>query len=83
MKEPNEYIVQKANDALVSDPRIGELGIDIGVIGEEVFVEGLVATEERRAAIGEVLTRLLPNHTVHNEVEIEKIHEPSTPEELT
>ncbi len=82
-KEPNEYVVQKAKDALVSDPRVGELGIELKLVGEDVFVEGIVATDERRAAIEEVLSTMLPDRRIHNEVEVEKIREPSSAEELS
>ena len=81
-EKPDEYLIQDLRDALASDPRIGELGTTIRIVGDDVFVEGVVATEDRRIAIGEVLSRMLPNSVVHNNVEVEDIHDARTVEEL-
>ena len=80
--EPSEYVVEKAREALASDPRVGEIGMTVHVVGSDVYVEGIVATEERRGAIEEILDRLLPDHRIHNRVGVEEIHEPAAPENL-
>ncbi len=81
-EQPNEYLIQKLRDALASDPRIGELGTTIRIVDHDVFVQGVVATEARRQAIGEVLATMLPDWTIHNAVDVEKMHDPDTVEDI-
>jgi hypothetical protein len=51
----NPYLVQHIQDALASDPRARELGVDAPIIGERVLLTGTVATPDLRSAVGEVV----------------------------
>jgi predicted nucleotidyltransferase len=64
--EPDEYLVARAHDALVRDPRTGELELDVAVDGGVVVLSGAVATPERQAAVAEVVARALPGRQVRN-----------------
>ena len=64
--EPDEYLVARAHDALVRDPRTGELELDVAVDGGVVVLSGAVATPERQAACAEVVATALPGREVRN-----------------
>jgi hypothetical protein len=51
----NPYLVQHIQDALASDPRARELGVDAQILGERVVLTGTVATPDLRSAVGEVV----------------------------
>src|SRR6266545_2554621 len=64
--EPDEYLIARAQDALVRDPRTGELELDVAVDGDVVVLSGAVATPERQAAVAEVVAKALPGREVRN-----------------
>jgi hypothetical protein len=51
----NPYLVQHIQEALASDPRARELGVDAQVMGDRLVLTGTVATPDLRDAIGEVV----------------------------
>jgi osmotically-inducible protein OsmY len=75
-EEPEKYLVQRVRDALIGDPRVGELHIDVTIRGDRVFLTGTVPSTERRDVIGELVREVLPDHTVHNHVAVEGIPGP-------
>ena len=66
--EPKQYVVAKVSEALAHDPRVGELDVQVKVVGHQVFLTGSVSTVPRHELIGRVVEELLPDHQVHNEV---------------
>lgn len=68
--DPREYLVAKARAALAEDPRVAELGLEINIRGDKVFVSGVVPTGERSAAVSQVLERTFPDRDVVNETEL-------------
>jgi predicted nucleotidyltransferase len=64
--ERDEYLIGRAQDALVRDPRTGELELDVAVDGGAVVLSGAVATPERQAAVAEVVAKALPGREVRN-----------------
>jgi predicted nucleotidyltransferase len=64
--EPDEYLIARAHDALVRDPRTGELELDVAVDGGVVVLSGAVATPERQAACAEVVAKALAGREVRN-----------------
>jgi osmotically-inducible protein OsmY len=68
--EPVEYLAEHVHAAFASDPRVSELGIQVTISGDKVFLSGDVATEERRDAVADVAAELLPDHEVHNHVAV-------------
>lgn len=81
--EPKQYLVGKIREALASDPRVNELDVQVTVAGRKLFVSGHVGTPERRSAITTVLRELLPDHEVHNEVQVVTFAETNEVENLS
>ncbi len=65
-----QYLVGKLQQALAADSRVSTLDIRITVMGGKVHLTGEVGTEERRAALTEVVSSVLPGTTVYNEVTV-------------
>lgn len=74
--EPAEYIVAHVREALATDPRVNELGLDVQVQGDEVVVTGSVMTEGRRAAIAKVVEAAAPECRVRNQASVVTFSEP-------
>lgn len=83
MAEPQEYLVHHIQDALATDPRARELGIDVQVAGERVVLTGTAATPAQRAAIAEVVEELAGGYEVVNEMVVLSADEDGTVEEIT
>jgi osmotically-inducible protein OsmY len=65
-----QYLVGKLQQALAADSRVSTLDIKITVTGGKVHLTGEVSTEERRAALTEVISAVMPGTTVYNEVTV-------------
>lgn len=76
MGEPSAYLVEHIKEALLRDPEIGELDVQVSVDGERIVVTGHVATAERCEAIDRVLRQLLPGRDVRNETTVAVYTEP-------
>jgi osmotically-inducible protein OsmY len=83
MTEPKQYTVERIRDRLALDPHLGELDVQVKVVGRDVFLRGHVLNEERRDRITTSVRELCPNHQVHNEISVGTPNESSEPEELT
>ena len=82
-EEPDEYVIQRVLEALAADERVGELNIDVEIAGGELFLRGLVPSAERRAAIGRVANEIVPSDRVHNDIDLENLSAPGSPERLS
>ena len=67
MIEPEDYAVQRLREALATDARVAEMGVQVRTVAGKVFLTGQVPTEERRHAVGEVAAEVLPDYEVHND----------------
>jgi osmotically-inducible protein OsmY len=83
MAEPQEYLVHHIQDALATDPRARELGVDVQVAGERVVLTGTAATPAQRAAIAEVVEELAGGYEVVNEMAVPPADEDGMIEDLT
>lgn len=79
-QQPDVYTSAHVQEALARDGRVGELGIAVEVSDGMVVVQGVVPTEERRAAIEEVIGELLPGHEIRNRIVVEPIRGAGEPE---
>jgi len=52
---PREYHAEHVRQALASDPRVSELGLEIEIGDGEVWVRGHIATDARRDAALEIV----------------------------
>lgn len=84
---PPEHLMRHIQDALASDPRALELGVDVHVAGARVVLTGTVATRRQRDAIGTVVEELVDRelgapHEVVNELAVAPHGEGGPVEEL-
>jgi osmotically-inducible protein OsmY len=77
-----QYLVEVISEALAADPEVAELGIHARVAGSEVYLQGQVATHRRRARVGQLVTELLPEHHVHNDLKVVDVAPDADEEEL-
>ncbi|MDQ3990900.1 MAG: BON domain-containing protein [Actinomycetota bacterium] len=83
MDDAPEYLLAHIREALATDHRVGELNVDVALAGERLFLTGDVASDELRAAIGDVVREVAPDMDVHNEVNVVHPSEPTQPEALS
>ena len=74
--QPDSYACERVRRALAGDPAVGELGISVSIAGGRAFLTGEVATPERRQAVADVATRILPGYEIHNDVAVTPLDEP-------
>ncbi|HET7719846.1 MAG TPA: BON domain-containing protein, partial [Acidimicrobiales bacterium] len=73
MIEPDDYAIQRLREALATDERVAEMGLEIRIAAGKVFLTGRVPTEERRQAVGVVAGEVLPEYEVHNETVVTEL----------
>jgi hypothetical protein len=78
----DDYEVQHLREALATDPRVGELELEVRAVAGKLFISGSVPTEERRRAIDEVAREVVPEATVCNETAVQRFAGPPGPERL-
>jgi osmotically-inducible protein OsmY len=79
----NPYLLGRIQEALAQDPRLGELELDVRVVGDRVFLSGRVATEERCLAAVEVVREVAPDHEVSNQLTVVSEPGPGSEETLS
>ncbi|HTJ75268.1 MAG TPA: BON domain-containing protein [Acidimicrobiales bacterium] len=82
MIEPEDYARQRLRDALATDTRVAELGVQVRTVAGKVFLTGQVPTEERRQAVGVVAAEILPEFEVHNETVVTPVADAPRVEEI-
>ena len=83
MIEPEDYAIQRVRDALATDERVAEMGLDVRIAAGKVFLTGQVPTEERRQAVGVVAGEVLPEYEVHNETVVTEVGDQPRVEHIT
>jgi osmotically-inducible protein OsmY len=78
--EPADYAIGRLRQALADD--VAELGVQVTLTGDDVFLHGHVGTPERQEAITELAHRVLPEHRVHNQTTVGAFPEDAGQEEL-
>jgi hypothetical protein len=79
----DDYEVQHLREALATDPRVGELELEVRAVAGKLFISGTVPTDERRLAIDEVAREIVPETTVCNETTVQRFAGSPRPERLT
>lgn len=80
--EEDRYVQARVREALATDERTNELGIEVSVAGGKVHLSGTTTTPQRRQAIADVAREVLGDREVVNEVTVPELFEPATAEEL-
>ena len=82
-RPPTEYLIQRLQDALATDARTGELGLEVEATDDGLVVKGVVGSEERRAAILEVARDTVPEVPVSNETAVKQVRPPQEQERIS
>jgi osmotically-inducible protein OsmY len=77
-----EYLAERVHQAVATDPRTTEQGVQVRVTGAELFLCGEVASAERRAAVAEVAAEVLPDRRIHNDITVVRLGDEHTPERI-
>lgn len=77
-----QYRAARLHRALAEDPRTNELGVQVTLRGDDVYLTGTVASEQRRAELDEVVAEREPGLRVHNHVRVADAGQPRQPEDL-
>ncbi|HYY44952.1 MAG TPA: BON domain-containing protein [Actinomycetota bacterium] len=80
--EPEEYIIARVREALATDPRVSEPGLEVDIRLGTVFVRGEVPSETVRAAISEVAAETSAGVPVRNETAVRNPSDKTTEEDL-
>ena len=65
--EPTDaYVAEHVRESLATDERVNEPELEVQVVGGRVFVTGVVPTDERRDAVGDVVAERCPDLEVEN-----------------
>jgi osmotically-inducible protein OsmY len=80
--EAPEYLIARIQEALATDPRTGELELDVRMAGGRIFLTGTVSTVERCGAVEEVVRELAPGYQVSNELSCVEVSDPGPEENL-
>jgi len=65
-----QYLAQQVKDALCSDERVAALDIHVRIVDADVYLQGQVATEDRRGCAETIAAELLPDHRIHNDIRV-------------
>lgn len=83
MGEAPHYVVELVKDALTADPTVAALDLHARIVGDDVYLQGQVATTERQLRAEQVVSTLLPGYRVHNEIRVITGTETSDEERIT
>jgi hypothetical protein len=69
------YLVAHVHEALATDHECAELGIEVTVTGDRVFLNGTVPSTGQCERASVVAAACAPEHTIVNDIEV--LHSPS------
>lgn len=70
MAEEPEYLTARVHGALTEDRRIGGLELAVSVSGDLIVIHGEVPSEDRKAAIRQIVEEVAPEFRVRVEVRV-------------
>jgi osmotically-inducible protein OsmY len=79
---PDEYELAALHAALAEDEQTAELGLDLQVRGDTLYLTGSVGSEERKAAAGALAERHAGGLRVQNDLTVEHAEPPTDAEQL-
>lgn len=80
--EAPEYVAARLHRALAEDARTAELGIQVTVRGDDVYLSGSVSSAGCKDELGRLLREREPSLRIHNDVRVVEAGEPGEPEVL-
>ena len=78
-----QYLVGKLQEALAKDVRSNILDVKVTVSGGKIHISGEVSTEERRAAVNDIVHEVLPGIPVKNELTVLDVRGSADPEPIS
>jgi osmotically-inducible protein OsmY len=82
MDAQDHYLAAEIQEALARDPRLAELHLDVAVVAGAVHITGEVATEERRAAVLDLVRERFGDRDIHCHVTVTPTEGPQAPEAI-
>ncbi|PXY19042.1 BON domain-containing protein [Prauserella muralis] len=80
--EAPEYLAARLRRVIAEDSRTAELGIQVSVRGEHVYLSGSVSSQQCKEELDAVLHEREPELRLHNDVRVVEAGEPGEPEVL-
>lgn len=77
-----EYLAERVRQAVTTDARTTEQGVQVRVTDDELFLYGEVGSAERREAVAEVAAEVVPDRRIHNDVTVVRLGDEHTPERI-
>lgn len=77
-----QYRAARLHAVITDDPRTNELGVQVTVRDQDVYLTGTVPSQRRKDELGEVIRDVEPHARVHNDVQVVEVGEPGDAEEL-
>lgn len=77
-----EYLAERVHQAVTTDLRTTEQGVQVRVTETEVFLVGEVASTQRRDAVAEVAAEVVPGRRIHNDVTVVRLGDEHSPERI-
>lgn len=81
--DPPHYVAADIKSRLAEDPRTLELGIQVDVRGDVVFLRGNVASPQRRELIEAVAREAAGGRRIANDVTVVEMHPAKTEDTAT
>lgn len=81
-EEAPEYRAARLRHALAEDARTGELGLQVDIRGQHVYISGTVSSQEYKDHLDTVLHEQEPRLQLHNDVHVVEVTEPPDSEVL-
>lgn len=76
------YLVAKIQNVLATDPRVNKLDVKVMVCAGKIHLMGQTSTEERRLLISQVVSEMVPDMEVRNELTVIEVGEPAQAEAI-
>lgn len=76
----DSYDAEHIREAVIGDPRVNALDVQVRLAGTALVVTGNAATAQQRAVIAHVVAELAPGVEIRNDVSVTDLSEPTTSE---
>ncbi|MFC9357050.1 BON domain-containing protein [Rhodococcus sp. NPDC057014] len=73
-----QYLVAHIRRAFAEDPRTSELGVRVTIRGDTVYLSGEVTSLRRKMDLASVVTELVPDAVVCNDIHVVSTAEPQS-----
>lgn len=82
-RDPAQYRTAWLRSVLAQDPRTAELGVEMNVRGDHVYLSGDVVSARRKEQVCQVIREAAPGAVVHDDLHVTGAGEPRSTEDLS